>query len=108
MMMKRCPCSFGLFQIGPSMTKLTTELYLYVPFSLSDELYTSGEVIIPWVCLWMFSSSVLGLARFARFQYQLFRISNLARSYGDQCLWFRAVLEGKPTSDGLQPNSKLY
>lgn len=32
-------------------------------------------VIIPWVCLWMFSSSVLGLARFARFQYQLFRIS---------------------------------
>ncbi|CAE7904859.1 AKT1 [Symbiodinium microadriaticum] len=32
-------------------------------------------VIIPWVCLWMFSSSVLGMARFARFQYQIFRIS---------------------------------
>ncbi|CAJ1336875.1 unnamed protein product [Effrenium voratum] len=32
-------------------------------------------VIIPWVFLWMFSSAVLGLARFARFQYQLLRIS---------------------------------
>eukprot|EP00930_Biecheleria_cincta_P067151 TRINITY_DN5355_c0_g6_i1.p1 TRINITY_DN5355_c0_g6~~TRINITY_DN5355_c0_g6_i1.p1 ORF type:complete len:695 (-),score=120.85 TRINITY_DN5355_c0_g6_i1:214-2298(-) len=32
-------------------------------------------VVIPWVCLWMFSGSILSLARFARFQYQLLRIS---------------------------------
>jgi len=32
-------------------------------------------LVAPWVCLWTFSSTVLGLVRFGRFKYQLMRVT---------------------------------
>jgi len=55
---------------GAALGALWSQLWAFLGWYNAVQL-----VIIPWVCLWMFSSSVLGLARFARFQYQLFRIS---------------------------------
>eukprot|EP00434_Breviolum_minutum_P018590 symbB.v1.2.016398.t1/scaffold1247.1/size129121/6 len=55
---------------GDAVTALWSQLWAFLGWYNAVQL-----VIIPWVCLWMFSSSVLGLARFARFQYQLLRIS---------------------------------
>lgn len=67
-----CALAPPAIQAGPSsaLSFLACRTWAVVGYYNALQL-----LVMPWVFLWTFSGTVLGLARFARFQYHLVRIS---------------------------------